>query len=131
MALRSDEIDALEAELGCPFPADVRNAYLRGNGLRGPTGCWLLFPAKDDETTNIVRMNELKSEDWFPDSMQRFVFVGEDGVGGLIGTSPSAEAILWYPADGVSIHETRGSVTEIWNVVRRLYEEAKDEAERE
>jgi hypothetical protein len=123
MALQSREIDALEKDLGCRLPPEIRNIYLQSNGLRGPTDCWLLFPAKDDETNDIRRINELKTEDWFPSSLRRFAFIGSDGVGGLVGISDSGEAILWYPNDGASIHEQKESVTEIWDVIRQLYED--------
>jgi hypothetical protein len=112
--LSGEEIPRIAQAVGF-LPDDVKAAYAAGDGLRGPTDIWLLWPSAD-----IARNNEIKSEDWFPEALRNFTLIGDDGCGGLICVT-SGIAGLWYPADGAEFHEQRGSATEIWELIRHLY----------
>ena len=92
-------------------------SYALSDGYKGPTDCQLLYSAKTDNT-DIVSMNGLRTEPWFPPQFQRMVLVGDDGCGNLIGFDwNTCQAVLWNPADGDQVQLTRPTVTEIWNYV--------------
>lgn len=115
-----ESVVELEALIGLRLPDDVRSMYGMSNGYRGPTDCQLLYPA--DVDSDILSMNRLKEEAWFPKKFNSLVLVGDDGCGNLIGFDWAAEkAILWNPADGDEIQESRDSVTEIWEYVFKWY----------
>lgn len=111
-----ETIAELEKLIGLPLPDDVRSMYRMSNGYKGPTDCQLLYPAEVDG--DILSMNRLTEEAWFPKRFHSLVLVGDDGCGNLIGFDwATGKAILWNPGDGDSIQESRGSVTEIWEYV--------------
>jgi len=124
-ALTDRDIDQIEEALGLRLPEDVRAQYRASNGLRGPTNCQLLYTYKLSENSDIVRVNSLRSEDWFPPALRSTVLIGDDGVGNLVGyDSDKKRAILWNPEDGDWIQEQRETVTDIWEHIRRFYESA-------
>ena len=127
--LSDGEIAAIENEIGISLPAEVKQAFARDNGLRGPTDIWLLFPHSADPNEDIVRMNKmLKAEDWFPEALLTYAIVGTDGTGGLICVKGDGqEASIWYPAEGEHFHERRSSVGEIWQLIRQLYAETDEQ----
>lgn len=128
--LDSDQIESIEVALGCALPEDVRNQYAEADGLRGPTNCHLLFPLIDDQGSSIVRMNELRQEDWFPKEYRRFAIIGDDGCGNLVCFDPNTrQAVLWNPEDGDRIQEKRDSVTQIWDLIRSQYDATASELE--
>ena len=120
IGLKPEDIAAIEAELGWQ--------YATSDGLLGPTDCRLLYPFNDENGHTIVAANALRSEGWFPAKYRRFAIVGDDGCGNLICFDPvSREAVLWNPGDGEWIQERRASVTELWDVVRSVYDDAENE----
>jgi len=123
--LSATQIDAVEAEVGFKLPSLVREVYANGNGLRGPTNIWLLYPRSDGDIDDIVRTNSvLKAEDWFPPSLLNQVIIGSNGCGGLICVSGDGkDASIWYPSDGDNFVEQRSSVGEIWDIIRQQYSE--------
>lgn len=115
-----ERIIELEAAIGLLLPDDVRSMYRMSDGYKGPTDCQLLYPAELDG--DILSMNRLKEEVWFPKQFHSLVLVGDDGCGNLIGFDwATGAAILWNPSDGNSIQESRDSVTEIWDYVINWY----------
>lgn len=119
-----DEIESIEAELGCELPEDVRKQYEEADGLRGPTDCNLLYSLNGDSGSSIIRMNTLRQEDWFPEDYRRFAIIGDDGCGNLVCFNPSTrKAVLWNPEDGDWIQEERDSVTEIWDHILSQYDD--------
>ena len=122
--LDSDEIAAIETQLGCTLPEDVRKQYSESDGLRGPTNCSLLYSLNDEQRSSIIQANKLLSEDWFPKEYRRFAIVGDDGCGNLVCYDPAShQAVLWNPEDGDWPQETRDSVTELWDLIRSQYED--------
>jgi hypothetical protein len=114
----------LEAKIGLSLPDDVRAKYAVSNGFKGPTDCQLLYPAIGGAGDDIVRMNELRQESWFPPRFVALVILGDDGCGNFICFDwNSSEAILWNPRDGEWVQETKKSVTEIWDHVVHWYAE--------
>ncbi|MDN2697125.1 SMI1/KNR4 family protein [Janthinobacterium sp. SUN073] len=119
--ITTESIIELEVAIGSRLPDDVRSMYGLSNGYKGPTDCQLLYRA--DADSGIVSMNRLKEEAWFPKQFPSLVLVGDNGCGSLIGFDwATGKAILWNPADGDMIQESRDSVTEIWDYVINLYE---------
>ena len=119
--ITTESIIELEAAIGSRLPDDVRSMYGLSNGYKGPTDCQLLYRA--DADSEIVGMNRLKEEAWFPKQFHALVLVGDDGCGNLIGFDwATGKAILWNPADGNSIQQSRDTVTEIWDYVINWYE---------
>ncbi len=117
------DIADLEKRLVFSMPEDVRQQYLQSNGLLGPTDCRLLYPYNSGAPYDILYMNALKSEEWFPAPLRDVVLLGDDGCGNLVGWHKTQQvAVLWNPADGVWIQEQRSSVSEMWQLIRDLYE---------
>ena len=112
------DIETLQSLLGAQLPADVAAQLAKEDGLQGPTGCPLLYSAKE-----MLRRNRLlKAEEWYPPSLRRLVLLGDDGCGNLIAyDTESAEGVLWNPADGTWIQQRRKSVDEIWQFVKQIY----------
>ena len=126
--LDSDQIESIEAALGCELPEDVRKQYADAGGLLGPTNCKLLYYLDDDAGSSIIRMNKLRKEDWFPKDFRGFAIVGDDGCGNMICFDPSTrKAILWNPEDGDWIQEERNTVTELWDHIRSQYDDTGTE----
>jgi|SRR6185295_13962089 len=124
-ALTDQDIIDIEKSVGLALPADVRAQYRASNGLNGPTGCQLLYTYNLYESTDIVRLNKLREEQWFPPAFQSTVLVGDDGCGNLVGYDwNEKQAVLWNPADGEWIQERRSSVTEMWAHIKELYDRA-------
>lgn len=114
----------LESKIGLRLPDDVRAKYAISNGFKGPTDCQLLYPVKAAAGSDLMTMNELRQESWFPPRFVALVILGDDGCGNLICYDWNAsEAVLWNPADGEWVQETRKSVTEIWDHVIHWYSE--------
>ena len=124
-ALTDQDVDEIEKALGLLLPGDVRAQYRVSNGMKGPTNCQLLYTYKLDDNTDVVRVNLIRDEEWFPMALRSTVFVGDDGCGNLVGYDwKKKQAILWNPEDGEWIQEQRETVTEIWAYIRRFYENA-------
>jgi len=121
--LSSQEIAALERDLGCVLPADVRAKYSEADGLLGPTNCSFLYPYRMPANTQVVQINVLaRADDWVPDSLAEIVILGDDGCGNYLCLSPSeGSAILWNPADGDWVQERVPSMTALWAHVERFY----------
>ena len=116
----TERISELEAAIGLQLPEDVRSMYSISNGYKGPTECQLLYSA--DADSEILGMNRLKEEAWFPKQFHSLVLVGDDGCGNLIGFDwATGRGVLWNPGDGDSVQQSRGSVTEIWECVIDWY----------
>lgn len=123
-AATNENIRELEAAIGLRLPEDVRAKYCAGNGFLGPIDCKLLYPWKADPGYDIVSINELRAESWFPPQFQSLVLVGDDGCGNMIGYDwQTRQALLWNPEDGDYVQQTRDSVSEIWQYVVDWYAE--------
>jgi hypothetical protein len=123
-ALTEQDINEIEKVVGLPLPADVRAQYRASNGLKGPTDCSLLYAYGVDDA-DIVSVNKLREEEWFPAAFRSTIIVGDDGCGNLVGYDwDKKQAVLWNPGDGESVQERRETVTEIWAEIKRLYESA-------
>lgn len=122
--LNAADIAVIENELGCELPEDVREQYAKSDGLRGPINCSLLYPLHGEPNLSILACNKLKLEDWFPESYKRFALLGDDGCGNWVCYDPTTKtASLWNPEDGERLQETRGSVSEIWDLIHSQFEE--------
>ena len=122
--LSEAEVAAIEKEIGVELSDEIKLAYAASNGLRGPTNIWLLFPSSNDINEDIVHMNTLRDEDWFPRSLTNYAIVGTDGGSGLICVSRHGNAVIWHPVEGEHFAEQRETVGEIWDLIRQLYSEA-------
>lgn len=118
--ITTERLIELEAAIGLQLPDDVRSMYGVSNGYKGPTECQLLYQAGAD--SEILSMNRLKEEEWFPKQFHSLVLVGDDGCGNLIGFDwATGDAVLWNPGDGDVVQQSRASVTEIWEYVIDWY----------
>lgn len=118
--VKTERVTELEAAIGLQLPEDVRSMYGISNGYKGPTECQLLYSA--DVDSEILSMNRLKEEVWFPKQFHLLVLVGDDGCGNLIGFDWSTgRGVLWNPGDGDCVQQSRSSVTEIWEYVIDWY----------
>jgi cell wall assembly regulator SMI1 len=125
-ALTAQQIAALEQQLGCVLPDDVRAKYGESDGLFGPTNCNLLYPYLSDTESQVVRLNALmKSQQWFPDWLPAVAILGDDGCGNYLCFDPAKRrALLWNPADGEWIQQEFPSMTALWAHVTKLYDSA-------
>jgi hypothetical protein len=125
-ALSLQEIAALELELGCTLPIDVRERYEAADGYLGPTNCNFLYPYHALTDTQLIRVNTvLKSQEWFPTELRKVAILGDDGCGNHLCFDPvKQQAFKWHPVDGEWRHEVFPSMTELWAYVRRQYESA-------
>src|SRR5687768_7827518 len=71
------------------------------DGYQPKQGVWLVLPESDSMRDGIATVNSwIRSEDWYPQSMQDVIWFGDDGVGNLFGWRPKLErAVLWNPED--------------------------------
>jgi hypothetical protein len=87
------------------------------DGYQPKQGVWLVLPESDSVRDGISTLNSwIRSEDWYPQSLQDVVWFGDDGVGNLFGWRPELErAVLWNPEDESPWKE--GTVSELWKYV--------------
>ncbi len=126
MGLSDQQISDIESSIGCVLPPDVRAAYKHSDGVLGPTDIYLLYPYHENRGYQIVSANELRQEDWFPQSFLNLSILGDDGCGNLICYDPETrEALLWNPADGDWIQHRCPTVTALWHLIRKQYRESE------
>jgi hypothetical protein len=102
------------------LPQDVKEQYLKSDGLKGPTNCSFLY-----SSSYLVKANNIRNEIWFPEKYKSLIILGDDGCGNLIGFDWSTQtAILWNPADGTWAQEQSNTVTEMWQIIECLYSES-------
>lgn len=121
--LSPKDIEALEQELGCVLPADVRAKYTESDGFLGPSSCRLLYPYGFADDTQVVQLNSmLKAEDWFPASLTGIAILGDDGCGNHLCFDPNqGRAIKWNPEDGDWIQAEFPTMTDLWAHVLKFY----------
>ena len=121
--LSENDLAQIQSKLELNLPEDVRNKYLESNGYIGPCNVQLLHSYKLDVEDDILHMNKLKKEDWYPDELDQLVLLGSDGTGGVVGYDHKIKkAVIWYPVEGTHYQETANTVTEIWEKIIYLYE---------
>ncbi|MGF6243978.1 hypothetical protein P3T42_005743 [Paraburkholderia sp. GAS38] len=102
---------------GVSRPAEIRDHLPQG--YRIEPGAWLVLP--DDKLTDMQVW--IRAEDWYPSSLDRIVWFGDDGTGNLLGWDPDAlQAILWNPEDGDAPWKT-GPVNELWQFIQNGYKD--------
>ena len=86
-------------------------------------GVKLVLPMRGDG--GIAAVNAwLRTEDWYPPSLDSVVWFGNDGTGNLFGWKPKERtAVLWNPADGETPRK-EGGVEELWAFVLNHYTDA-------
>lgn len=120
--LTDNDIDGIEKSVGLRLPDDVRARYHISNGLTGPTDCQFLYTVGLAAATDILGMNALRNESWFPSQFHSVILIGDDGCGNLIGFDwETHQAILWNPTDGDLVQERKNSVTEMWEYITTWY----------
>jgi cell wall assembly regulator SMI1 len=122
--LTPKDIAALEQELGCTLPVDVRAKYSESDGMFGPTNCRLLYPYRSTDGNDVVRINSVvKTQPAFPQFVAHIAILGDDGCGNLLCFDPEQScAILWHPADGDCVQARFPTMTDLWAEVVRQYD---------
>jgi hypothetical protein len=95
------------------------------DGYQPSQGVWLVLPDSDGIRDGIATVNSwLRTEDWYPESLQDVIWFGDDGTGNMLGWRPQLGiAILWNPEDGETPWK-QGSVKELWRFVVSGYKDA-------
>jgi hypothetical protein len=112
------------AKMSTNLPDEI-SKYLPA-GYEPRQGVWLVLPETGgDGRDGIDTVNEwLRAEDWYPESLQKVIWFGDDGTGNFFGWDPQdATAILWNPEDGDNPLKT-GAVSELWQFVLKGYRDA-------
>lgn len=120
-------IAQVEQALGHPLPDQVRSLYLEFDGFQGPTGANFLFPVLERATPGseslLTYTQFFRSEDYFPEWLQRAVAVGENGTGATwFILLEERERVVQWDAEWEEYEEVKGNLIDAWIEERKLYE---------
>jgi SMI1 / KNR4 family (SUKH-1) len=121
------EIAAAERALGHKLPPILKDLYRSFDGFIGPTDAQFLYPLlkpTDTMKTSLVEHTQfLRSEDYFPQFLQRSVAIGDTGIGPCwIIEIDRAERILWWDAEwGDEYEVVPGTLIDAWHRARDEY----------
>ena len=97
------------------LPDEIKNNLPDGYQLT--PGVWLVLP----EQKLLEMQIWLRAEDWYPVSLEKIIWFGDDGTGNFLGWAPAlSRAILWNPEDGESPWKT-GTTKELWQFIQNGY----------
>jgi len=119
----AEALDALEADLGRPLPADLRALLLRsdGVGVAGVCGCYL---------ESVIGLRRLAGDDLYASAFPGALLIGDDGASGLYLVDSHGRVLLTdrgslLPRDtvaaGTSVSQVLAAVlagTDLWTLPR-------------